>query len=74
MTAKQRDYLADLALKKGVILKDTSNVSAAWASSKIEELKTMPDKEFTELSQSFIQKINKSIDKINKGIGSWTLE
>lgn len=73
MTEAQRDYLADLAGKKGVRLDGVGNVSAAWASKKIEELKAMPDSDFSELTQEDTEKLNDSISSIRSEVLSWTL-
>lgn len=48
MTENQRNYLADLAGRKGVRLFDTDNWSVAKASGEIERLKNLPDAEFKE--------------------------
>ena len=74
MTEGQRDYLADLALRKGVVLEDTDNKSAAWASKKIDELKTMDDAEFSEPTSEFSKRLNKVVAEIIKGIQAWTFQ
>ena len=50
MTENQRDYLADLAGRKGVRLFDTENWSVSKASEEIERLKAMPDAVFDEVT------------------------
>lgn len=62
MTEEQRDYLADLAGRKGVKLSGTDDVSREWASAKIEELKAMPDAVFDEPTQSQLAKIRRLQD------------
>lgn len=74
MTEGQRDYLADLALRKGVVLEDTDNKSAAWASKKIDELKAMDDAEFSEPTPEFSKRLNKAAAEIIKGIQAWTFQ
>ncbi len=74
MTEAQRDYLADLAARKGVRLTDTDNVSAAWASAKIEELKAMPDKKFDEVSESVDRKILEKTDEVIGEVSKWTFQ
>ncbi len=71
MTEGQRDYLADLAGKKGVRIKDTDNVSAAWASAKIEELKSMPDAVFDEADP---KKTDRYIKQIVTEMKKWTFQ
>lgn len=74
MTEGQRDYLADLALRKGVVLEDTDNKSVAWASKKIDELKAMDDAEFSEPTAEFSKKVTTVVDNIIKGIRAWTFQ
>lgn len=74
MTEGQRDYLADLALRKGVVLEDTDNKSVAWASKKIDELKAMDDAEFLEPTPEFSEKVTAAVDNIIKGIQLWTFQ
>ncbi len=74
MTEAQRNYLADLAAKKGVRLKDTENVSVAWASEKIEELKALPDVEFSDISDVEKNTVNKYINNILQGLSLWTFQ
>lgn len=74
MTEAQRDYLADLAGKKGVRLEDTDNVSPAWASTKIEELKAMPDVTFDDVTPKLDASVNKRIDNIKRELARWTFQ
>lgn len=74
MTEGQRDYLADLAGRKGVTLDNTDNVSSAWASKKIEELKSMPDANFATPSAELDTKISKQIKSINTETAKWTFQ
>lgn len=71
MTENQRDYLADLALAKGVKLTDTDNKSAAWASAKIEELKTLSDADFDEITDEQVAKINVSTQRAVEELHKW---
>jgi hypothetical protein len=74
MTEGQRDYLADLALQKGVVLDDTEDKSVAWASAKIEELKAMPDATFPEPSAADTARLDKKIDEILAELAKWGFE
>lgn len=59
MTENQRNYLADLAGRKGVRLFDTDNWSVAKASDEIERLKEMPDADFDDITNEAVGKIDK---------------
>ena len=59
MTENQRNYLADLAGKKGVTLSDTDDISVSRASEMIEELKAMPDISFAPVSDEESEEISK---------------
>lgn len=72
MTEGQKNYIADLANKKGIILEDTLDKSAAWASAKIEELKLLPDGSWDSIDDSHIELIQSKIDKIIKDMSRWT--
>jgi len=63
----------DLAGQKGIQLENTDNVSTAWASAKIEELKALPDAQFEEVSDELNSRINARIVKVAKGVRKWTL-
>jgi len=72
MTETQRNYLADLAARKGVKLKDTDNLSVSAASAKIEELKALPDAEFREIAEDEIAHIQKIVNKAREELRQWT--
>ncbi len=72
MTETQRNYLADLAARKGVRLKDTDNLSVGAASAKIEELKALPDAEFREITEDEVAHIQKIVDKTREELKQWT--
>lgn len=74
MTEGQRDYLADLAGRKGVRLEGTDNVSAAWASAKIEELKAMPDASFDAVGPELAAKLEKKTANIIDEVSKWTFQ
>ena len=74
MTEAQRDYLADLAGRKGVRLDSTDNRSPAWASAKIEELKTMPDKVFDSVSSTINNNLSKKTEAIISEVSKWTFQ
>lgn len=71
MTENQRDYLADLALAKGVKLTDTDDKSAAWASAKIEELKALPDADFDDITDEQIAKIDELTRNAVEELHKW---
>lgn len=73
MTENQSNYLADLAGRKGVRLEDVENVSAAWASAKIEELKALPDAQFEVVSDELSAQLNRRIAKTVGEVEKWTL-
>ena len=72
MTETQRDYLADLANRKGVRLENTDEVSVSWASNKIEELKAMPDKAFEPMSDKEVEKFRQLVAKTITELHKWT--
>lgn len=72
MTEAQRNYLADLAARKSVILENTDEVSASWASAKIEELKAMPDASFEPISDANQKKIERLTNRTLEELGLWT--
>lgn len=74
MTEGQRDYLADLAGRKGVQLDNTDNRSVAWASVKIEELKSMPDVDFDEVTPEVQAKLDKTTANIINEVDKWTFQ
>lgn len=72
MTGRTRDYLADLALKKGVTFPNEQEREQAWASVRIDELKNMPDANFEEFTEADAERVQKQIDKVIEGMESWT--
>lgn len=75
MTGRTRDYLADLANKKGVTLPvGFENSSQAKASDMIEELKALPDAKFRGLSNSDRTETRASIERTIKEMNKWTFE
>lgn len=71
MTENQRDYLADLAGRKGVRLSGTDEMSAAQASAEIERLKELPDAEFAEPTSAEDAEITKRTDAVLREMGRW---
>lgn len=71
MTESQRDYLADLAGKKGVQLSETDGLSVSQASVKIEELKALPDVNFPEISDGQIAEIDKRVRGVLSELRNW---
>lgn len=71
MTENQRNYLADLAGRKGVRLFDTDNWSVAHASEEIERLKTLPDAEFDEVTPEEIAKVEQMAEGILAEMNKW---
>lgn len=72
MTGRTRDYLADLANRKGISLPNFQEAAQAEASRKIEELLELPDAAFSELTGETEARVLKRIEGIVKGIGKWT--
>ena len=73
ITARTRDYLADLALKKGVALRDPEEVTQTQAGDKIDELKNLPDANFSQVSATEQRRFFKRLDAITKELSRWTL-
>lgn len=71
MTEAQRDYLADLANRKGVRLANTDEKSVAWTSEKIEELKNLPDATFVTISAEAEKKIARLVEFAKKELRRW---
>lgn len=74
MTESQRDYLADLANRKGIRIEGAADFSVAQASAKIEELKAMPDYEYPEITESQERKIDSQIEAIRSDMKLWGFE
>ncbi len=78
MTGRTRDYLADLANRKGVSLPNEQERDQAWASRKIDELNALPDATFTVYSKEQEQELNqfvqKQIDKVLRSMKAWTFQ
>lgn len=71
MTENQRNYLADLAGRKGVRLFNTDDWSVAKASDEIERLKELPDANFGQITMSQTKKIDGLTKKILKNLHEW---
>lgn len=74
MTENQRNYLADLAGQKGVILQDTDDYSVSRASEMIDELKAMPDATFHEVTQAEQSRINSLVQSALTELRKWGFE
>lgn len=74
MTEAQRNYLADLAGRKGVRLEDTDEKSVAWASSKIEELKALPDANFDAVTEEEAGEIDKLTNNVLTELKRWNFQ
>ncbi len=74
MTKNQRDYLADLAGRKGVQLHDTDNWSVSRASEEIEKLKAMPDAVFDEITPAQKKKIDRMAKDTLAELHKWGFE
>lgn len=72
MTGRTRDYLADLANRKGVALPGFQNSEQAAASAKIDELKALPDANFNQLSNEARAEISGRLTRIIGEINKWT--
>ena len=73
MTENQRDYLADLAGRKGVRLFDTDNWSVSRASEEIERLKDLPDAIFDDPTDDELQEIDRLTNNVLKELALWNL-
>lgn len=71
MTENQRNYLADLAGRKGVRLFDTDNWSVSKASEEIERLKEIPDANFKEITQAQINSIERLTKQTLNNLHKW---
>lgn len=71
MTENQRNYLADLAGRKGVRLFNTDDWSVAKASDEIERLKELPDANFEQITTSQIKRIDSLTKKTLNGLHEW---
>ena len=74
MTENQRNYLADLAGKKGVTLSDTDDISVSRASEMIEELKAMPDASFDPVSDEESEEISKLTTNVLVELRKWNFQ
>ena len=74
MTENQRNYLADLAGRKGVRLFDTDNWSVSRASEEIENLKQMPDAVFDNVTEDEALKIGKMTTNVLTELRRWTFQ
>ena len=74
MTESQRDYLADLANRKGIRIEGAADFSVAQASAKIEELKARPDYDYPEITDEQAEKIDRKIEGIRSDLKSWGFE
>lgn len=72
MTKNQRDYLADLANRKGVKLPGAEDWDTARASREIDRLKALPDKVFPQISEAQIAKISRGVEKVVEELHLWT--
>lgn len=71
MTENQRNYLADLAGQKGVRLFDTDNWSVSKASEEIENLKSMPDAAFADITENEVDRIDKLTNNALIELSKW---
>lgn len=74
MTENQRDYLADLAGRKGTRLFDTDNWSVAKASEEIETLKAEPDATFSDLTEKQVETIDLMTNNVLTELSLWTFQ
>lgn len=71
MTENQRDYLADLAGRKGTRLFNTDDWSVAKASSEIERLKELPDADFDAITDKEIENIDAMTNNTLSELRRW---
>ena len=74
MTGKTRDYLADLANRKGVKLEGEQERDQAWASRKIDELNQLPDATFSDITENQLKRIETRTQRVIEGMERWTFE
>lgn len=74
MTGRTRDYLADLANRKGVSLPNEQERDQAWASRKIYELNELSDATFDEFTDEHAENIQNHIDRVLRGLERWTFQ
>lgn len=74
MTEGQRDYLADLALKKGVTVDASTPRSVQWASKEIERLKALPDATHKQMTDDYKLEIQKKIENIVAEVKKWQVQ
>ena len=72
MTGKTRDYLADLANRKGIKLDGEQERDQAWASRKIDELNQLPDAIFSDITDNQIKRIETRTLRVLEEMGRWT--
>lgn len=72
MTGNTRDYLADLANRKGVKLPNEQERDQAWASAKIDELNQLPDATFPDITEKQKRGIENRVIKVLEGMDRWT--
>lgn len=71
MTENQRDYLADLAGRKGIILRNTGEWSVSQASAEIDRLKELPDATFGTITDQENEEIDKRINRTLSELRKW---
>lgn len=74
MTEAQRNYLADLAARKNIRLEHTDGMSVSAASAKIEELESLPDAEYGEMSEEEHQKLDELSKQTTEELEKWTFQ
>lgn len=74
MTGNTRDYLADLANRKGVKLPNEQERDQAWASAKIDELNQLPDATFPDITEKQKRGIENRVIKVLEGMDRWTFQ
>lgn len=71
MTENQRDYLADLAGRKGIRLSNTDDWSVSKASEEIESLKALQDASFDKLQPVQEQEISSLTQGVLDELHRW---
>lgn len=71
MTENQRNYLADLAGRKGIRLHDTDEWSVAKASEEIERLKSLPDAAFDVVTPAQEKEIQRRTQRVLDELHKW---
>lgn len=74
MTEAQRKYLAAIAARKNIRLKNTDEMSVDAASAKISELELLPDANYGAISDEEKLKLKELSAHTSEELGKWTFQ